>query len=136
MKAVMKWISVIAISRWRLLSTGEVRSLAETKKKNSPRTQAAIMVASRYVRETAWVKRKILQSCYSMYSEEEWSRYSELMGVVKAFILPSWDPMLFWQVFLVSVTSVCNSMRSEATQGTKRTARGEPKAKPAVFFVT
>ena len=55
----------------RLLSNGEVRSLAETKNKASTKTQAAIKVALGYVRDTVWENRKILPSGYSMYSEEE-----------------------------------------------------------------
>ena len=47
-----------------------MRSLTDIKKKVSPNIQAAIKVATRYVRDTTWAKRKILSFGYSMYSEE------------------------------------------------------------------
>jgi hypothetical protein len=44
---------------------------------------------------------------------------------------------VFWHVFLVSVTkSVYNIMRSEATRGMKRTAKGESNDVPAMCFMT
>ena len=59
------------------------------------------------------------------------------MRVVKAFIPPAWDPTVFWHVFLVFMAkSVYNSMRSDATQGMKRIAKGESKAIPNVCFMT
>ena len=69
LKAEMKRAGEIMTVIGRLLSDGEVRSLAEIKKKVSPKIQAAIKVATRYVRDTLWAKRKILPSGYSMYSE-------------------------------------------------------------------
>ena len=80
-----------------------MRLLAEIKKKVSLRIQAAIKVAVRYVRDTAWTKRKIMSSGYSMYSKEEGTYYSELVGVVKAFISLTWNPTVFWHSLLVSV---------------------------------
>jgi hypothetical protein len=55
-------MGVIVTSIGRFLSNGDVRSMAEIKKKVSPKTQVAIMVATRYVRNTAWTKRKMLLS--------------------------------------------------------------------------
>ena len=82
-------------------------------------------------------KRKVLPPSYSLYSKEEGTYYSELMGVVKPFIPQVWDPAVFWHVFLVSVTkSVYNSMRSEAKRMMKRTGKGESKGVPAVCSTT
>ena len=121
----------------RLSSNGEVRSLAEIKKKVSPKIQTAIKAAARYVRDTAWAKRKVLPPAYGMYSLEEGTYCSELMSIVKPFLPRAWDPAVFWHVFLVSVTkSVYNSMRSEATRGMKRTAQGESNEVPATCFMT
>ena len=121
----------------RLLSNGEMRSLAEIKKKVSPKIQTAMKGAARYVRDTVWAKRKVLPLDYSMYSEEEGTYCSELTGAVKPFIPRVWDPAVFWHVFFVSVTkNVYNSMRSEATRGMKRTAKGQSKDMPAVYFMT
>ena len=78
-------------------------------------------------------KRKVLPPGCNMYSGDEGTYRSELMGIVKPFIFWVWDPALFWHVFLVSVTkSVYNSMISEATQGTKMIAKGESKDVPSV----
>ena len=89
------------------------------------------------MRDTAWAKRKVLPPGYGMYSLEEGTYCSELMSIVKPFLPKVWDPAVFWHVFLVSVTkSVYNSMRSEATRGTKRTANGELKGVPTVCFMT
>ena len=121
----------------RLLSNGEVRSLANIKKKVSPKIQAAIKVAARYVRDTAWAKRKVLPPGYGMYSLEEGTYCSELMSVVKPFLPRAWDPSVFWHVFLVSVTkSVYNSMRSKAMRRMKRTAQGESNDVPDMCFMT
>ena len=43
----------------RLFSNGEVRSLAEIKKKVSPKIQTAIKTASKYVRDIAWEKEEV-----------------------------------------------------------------------------
>ena len=91
-------------------------------------------MAVRYVRDTVWAKRKIMPPSYSyiMYSEEEGTYCSELIGVVKLFIPREWDPGVCWHVFLVSVkNSVYNSMRSKGTQEIKRTAKGGSKGAPA-----
>jgi hypothetical protein len=134
--AGMKQAGEIMTVMGRLLSNGEVSSLAEIKKKSSPKIKAAIEVAARHVRDIVWTKRKMLLSGYSMYSEDEGTYYSERMGVVKAFIPPVWNPASFWHVFIVSVTkSLYNSMRSEATWGMKRTATGESKAMPVACFM-
>ena len=78
------------------------------------------------MRDTAWAKRKILPPGYSIYSKEEETYCSELMGVVKPFIPQVWDSAVFWHVFLVSVPkNVYNSMRFEPTRGMRRTAKGE-----------
>ena len=58
LKAEMKWAAEIVIVLGRLLSYGEVRSLVELNKKVSPKIQIEIKVAARYVRDTAWAKRK------------------------------------------------------------------------------
>ena len=137
LKVEMKRAGEIMTVMGRLLGDGEVRSMADIKKKASPKIQAAIKVAARYVRDTAWVKRKVLPPGYAMYSLEEGTYCSELMSVVKPFIPRAWDPAVFWHVFLVSVTkSVYNSMRSEATRGTKRTTKGKSKDVPTVYFMT
>jgi hypothetical protein len=137
LKAEMKRAGEIMTVMGRLLGDGEVRSLAEIKKKASPKIQTVIKAAARYVRDIAWAKRKVLTPGYSMYSEEEGTYCSELMRVVKPFIPRAWDPAVFWHVFLVSVTkSVYNSMRSEATRGMKRTAKGESNDVPAMCFMT
>ena len=79
-------------------------------------------MAARYVRGAAWAKQKNLPSGYSMYSGEKGTYCNEHIRVVKPFIHRMCDPPVFWHVFFVSVeTSVCNSMRSEATWGIKRT---------------
>ena len=128
MKAEMKRVGEIMTVMGRLLRNGEVRSLAEIKKKVISMTQTEIKVDARYMRDTAWEKRKTLPPGYSMCSEEEGAYCSELMEVVKPFISPVWDSAVFWHVFLVSVTkSVYNSMRLEATRGIKRTVKGESK---------
>ena len=86
-----------------------------------------------YVRDTAWAKRKILPPGYIMYSNEEGTYCSELMGVLKPFIPRVWDTAVFLHVFLMSMTkSVYNSIRSKATRGMKRTAKGESKGTPAM----
>ena len=111
-------------------------SLAEIKKKVSPKIQTEIKVAARYARDTAWTKRKLLPYSYS-YSKEEGTYCSELMRVVNPFVPRVWDPAVFWHVFLVSTTkSVYNIMRSKATRRMKRTAKGESKDVPTVCFMT
>ena len=105
--------------------------------KSSPTIKTAIKTASRYEKDTAWEKWKVLPPGYSMYIEEEGAYCSELMGFVKPSIPRAWDPTVFWHVFLVSVTkSVYNNMRSEEMRGTKRTVKGESKGMPAVCFMT
>ena len=95
----------------RLLNNGEVRSLAEIKKKASPKIQTAIKAAARYVRNTVWEKRKVLTTSYILYSEEEGTYCNELMRVVGPFIPRVWDPAVFWHMFLMSVTkNAYNSM--------------------------
>ena len=137
LKAEMKRAGEIMTVMGRLLGDGEVRSMVDIKKKASPKIQVAIKVAARYVRDTAWAKRKVLPPGYGMYSLEEGTFCSELMSVVKPFLPRAWDPSVFWHVFLVSVTkSVYNSMRSEAIRGMKRTAKGESKDVPAMCFMT
>ena len=124
MKAEMKRAGYIMTVTKRLLSNGEVRSLAEIKKKASPKIQAAIKVATRYVRDTAWTKRKILPPGHSMYFKEEGTYCSELMRIVKPLVPQAWDPAVFWYVFLVPMTkSVYNSMRSETTRGIEDSSR-------------
>ena len=55
----------------------------------------------------------------------------------KEFFTEVKHPAVFWHMFLVSVTkSVYDSMRSEATRGTKRTSTGESKAMPVSCFMT
>jgi hypothetical protein len=78
----------------RLVNGEEVRSLAEIKNRVSPEIQSAIKVVARYVRDTTWEKRKMLLSGYNMYATENKTYSGELMGVVKAFIPPVWDPVV------------------------------------------
>ena len=55
---------------------------------------------------------------------------------MKPFISQVWDSAEFWHVFLVSVPkNVYNSMRFEPTRGMRRTAKGESKDVPAVYFM-
>ena len=137
MKAEMKRAGEIMTVMGRLLGDGEVRSLTDIKKKASPKMLAAIKVVARYVRDTVWKKRKVLPPGYGMYSLEEGTYCSELTSVTKPFIPQTWDPAVFWHVFLVSVTkSVYNSMRSKATRGMKRTAQGESNDVPVMCFMT
>ena len=137
MKVEVKQAGVSVTSTGRLLSNEEVRLLAEIKKKFSPKIQATIKVVARYVRDTVWTQRTSMPSGYSIYSEKEGTYCSELMGVAKACIPPAWNPMVCWYVFLVCVIkSVYNIIRSEATRGMKRTAKGESKAVPTACFTT
>ena len=56
MKVEMKRAGEIMTVMGRLLGDGEVRSLAEIKKKSSQKIQTAIKVVTRYVRYTVWTK--------------------------------------------------------------------------------
>ena len=56
---------------------------------------------------------------------------------MKACVPLTWDLVVFWHVFLVSAAnSVYNSIISEATQGIKRAAKGEPKPTSDERFMT
>ena len=92
LKAEMKRAGEIMTGMGRLVGDGEMRSMAYI---TSLKIHAAIKVAARYVRDTAWAKRKVLPPGYSMYSLEEGTYCSELMRVVKPFILRVWDPAVF-----------------------------------------
>ena len=56
----------------RLLSNREVRLLTEIKKKVSTNIQAAIMVATRYMRNTVWAKRKVCRPATACTLRRKW----------------------------------------------------------------
>ena len=58
LKAQMMRMGEIMPVIGRLRSNGEVWSLTEIKKKSSPKKEAAMKVATQYVRDPVWVERK------------------------------------------------------------------------------